>query len=152
MWLNGRAPDYGSGGCRFESCHGCIFQRLLGQRAQQGIEPWTSRTRSENHATRPLSRCWAERVVEETSNWVWRLRPLGQQRPGAKRCTANQRCTPCFCKGLPRGKPRIKLPLWGTCKIAGHEFTQKRIPLLLAPPTNADARYGRWHFWAVTRR
>jgi hypothetical protein len=25
--------------------------------AQQGIEPWTSCTRSRNHATRPLSRC-----------------------------------------------------------------------------------------------
>ena len=24
VWLNGRAPDYGSGGCRFESCHGCF--------------------------------------------------------------------------------------------------------------------------------
>ena len=25
VWLNGRAPDHGSGGCRFESCHGCFF-------------------------------------------------------------------------------------------------------------------------------
>ena len=25
VWLNGRAPDYGSGGCRFESCHGYFF-------------------------------------------------------------------------------------------------------------------------------
>ena len=25
VWLNGRASDYGSEGCRFESCHGCFF-------------------------------------------------------------------------------------------------------------------------------
>ena len=25
VWLNGRAPDHGSGGCRFESCHGCVL-------------------------------------------------------------------------------------------------------------------------------
>ena len=53
VWLNGRAPDHGSGGCRFESCHGCVC--LQENMAQQGIEPWTSRTRSENHATRPSS-------------------------------------------------------------------------------------------------
>ena len=25
LWLNGRASDYGSEGCRFESCQGCFF-------------------------------------------------------------------------------------------------------------------------------
>ena len=39
-----------------------LFTQLCNQRAALGIEPRTSRTRSENHTTRPSSRCFALNV------------------------------------------------------------------------------------------
>ena len=34
LWLNGRASDYGSEGCRFESCQGCFSRiKIQGQRS-----------------------------------------------------------------------------------------------------------------------
>ena len=52
VWLNGRAPDHGSGGCRFESCHGCSFVRATENVVDdEGFEPSTFRMQNGRSTT-----------------------------------------------------------------------------------------------------
>ncbi len=55
-WLNGRALDLGSNGCRFESCRDRCFSPITIKGDRSGVRT---------------------RASEETRTWVWRLRPLG---------------------------------------------------------------------------
>ena len=52
VWLNGRAPDHGSGGCRFESCHGCSFVPEIENIVDdEGFEPSTFRMQNGRSTT-----------------------------------------------------------------------------------------------------